>query len=287
MGIASSTEKKPTLNQLNQDVHTSPRGSEPTHGIAVPSRHDQDGRIIIGSPTTSQSPGGLAMEIGSYSEGNYLKEEKDVTTVFYWKHGGRNVFLTGNFNHWTERIPMQQSHGDFTTIQTLTPGLYYYRYIVDGKWQTDPEQPVMTDPETGEPCNVLELKPSKNETSILNTNVSSSPPGTYSQDDSAYHEYIKNASTSNPGRATDQISQSPPGLPPYLLKALLNTEPPLDKDPTLLPLPHHVMLNHLYSLPRDQDEVVILGVTQRYRSKFITTVLYKPLEGGATSNKQL
>lgn len=58
----------------------------------------------------------------------------------------------------------------------------------------------------------------------------------------------------------------------------MNTE--TCEDPTVLPLPNHVMLNHLYS--RDYDgndemkDVMILGTTARYRDKFITTVFYRP-----------
>lgn len=57
----------------------------------------------------------------------------------------------------------------------------------------------------------------------------------------------------------------------------------LKSDPTLLPLPHHVMLNHLYSVTRKEEKTVILGITQRYKSKFVTTVLYKPSEPPGTS----
>jgi hypothetical protein len=73
------------------------------------------------------------------------------------------------------------------------------------------------------------------------------------------------------------IKNSPPSLPPHLLRALLNTAPPTE-DPSTLPLPHHVMLNHLYSLPRRNEKMMIVGITQRYKQKFVTTVLYKALD---------
>lgn len=37
------------------------------------------------------------------------------------------------------------------------------------------------------------------------------------------------------------------------------------------------MLNHLYALAV-KDNVVVLGATHRYRQKYVTTVLYKPLD---------
>eukprot|EP01119_Soliformovum_irregulare_P024358 TRINITY_DN8714_c0_g1_i2.p1 TRINITY_DN8714_c0_g1~~TRINITY_DN8714_c0_g1_i2.p1 ORF type:complete len:198 (-),score=15.59 TRINITY_DN8714_c0_g1_i2:495-1088(-) len=98
--------------------------------------------------------------------------------------------------------------------------------------------------------------------------LSSSPPGTYSQEIPSME--------ADPAKPLE-----PPALPPHLQRALLNTAP-LDKDPTLLPLPPHVMLNHVYSLPKNED-VVIFGITQRYtapgldqQEKFVTTVFYKP-----------
>ena len=94
---------------------------------------------------------------------------------------------------------------------------------------------------------------------------SSSPPGQYGQQD------WTNAKAS--------FSKDPPSLPPHLLRALLNTAPVSEQDPVLLPLPHHVMINHAYYLSRPEGEAVdnvqVIGATQRYRTKFVTTVLYQ------------
>ncbi|EEC15614.1 5-AMP-activated protein kinase, beta subunit, putative [Ixodes scapularis] len=46
--------------------------------------------------------------------------------------------------------------------------------------------------------------------------------------------------------------------------------------PTLLPEPNHVMLNHLYALSI-KDGVMVLSATHRYRKKYVTTLLYKPI----------
>lgn len=87
--------------------------------------------------------------------------------------------------------------------------------------------------------------------------VSSSPPGPYQQD-----AYVI--------RSEDKLKH-PPFLPPHLLQVLLNKDTgisvstcpllqhaarhaftlcldPPQCDPTLLPEPNHVMLNHLYAL---------------------------------------
>lgn len=48
-------------------------------------------------------------------------------------------------------------------------------------------------------------------------------------------------------------------------------------EPTLLPEPNHVMLNHLYALSI-KDGVMVLSATHRYRKKYVTTLLYKPID---------
>ena len=47
-------------------------------------------------------------------------------------------------------------------------------------------------------------------------------------------------------------------------------------EPTLLPEPNHVMLNHLYALSI-KDGVMVLSTTNRFKKKYVTTLLYKPM----------
>lgn len=75
-------------------------------------------------------------------------------------------------------------------------------------------------------------------------------------------------------------NQGPVELPAHLERALLNSQPIAD-DPSMLPLPHHVMLNHLYSRPSLYN-TYILGLTVRYRENFVTIVQYKPTENLST-----
>jgi len=68
----------------------------------------------------------------------------------------------------------------------------------------------------------------------------------------------------------------PPVLPPHLLQVILNKDTPLCCEPTLLPSPGHVMVNHMYALSL-KDDVIVMSATQRYKKKCVTTVLYKPV----------
>eukprot|EP01098_Paradermamoeba_levis_P015620 TRINITY_DN802_c0_g1_i1.p1 TRINITY_DN802_c0_g1~~TRINITY_DN802_c0_g1_i1.p1 ORF type:complete len:248 (-),score=55.45 TRINITY_DN802_c0_g1_i1:281-1024(-) len=187
--------------------------------------------------------------------------QNGIPTVFNWAHGGRQVFVTGSFNNWKEKLPLNRSDKDFTLIQNLPAGQYQYKFIVDGKWKYDPDQPTVCDP-LGNTNNLIEVKEYKGDagTGTLMPG-SGSPPGSY-QIIMPSHDYAK----------------EPPYLPPHLRSALLNSAP-LSEDPTVLPLPHHVMLNHYYSLSSgvkdEREEVVVLSATQRCKSKYVTTIFYK------------
>ncbi|GAM25701.1 hypothetical protein SAMD00019534_088760 [Acytostelium subglobosum LB1] len=184
--------------------------------------------------------------------------QEAVPTVFTWSGGGKEVYIAGSFNNWKEKIPLSHSEKDFTLIYNLPPGVHQYKFIVDGKWVHSSEQPVAADTK-GNLINFVEVKSKDLSSELSSFKMSSTPPGSYTK--------------SIPAEEFQKLP--PPSLPPHLRRALLNTQPSTE-DPTLLPLPHHVMLNHLYSLPR-KDKVTILGVTNRYKTKFVTTVLYKPV----------
>ncbi|XP_043942701.1 5'-AMP-activated protein kinase subunit beta-2-like [Protopterus annectens] len=92
--------------------------------------------------------------------------------------------------------------------------------------------------------------------------LSSSPPGPYGQETYTFKP--------------EERFKSPPILPPHLLQVILNKDTNISCDPALLPEPNHVMLNHLYALSI-KDGVMVLSATHRYRKKYVTTLLYKPI----------
>jgi 5'-AMP-activated protein kinase regulatory beta subunit len=74
----------------------------------------------------------------------------------------------------------------------------------------------------------------------------------------------------------DEYTKEPPPLPPHLRHIILNKAPSLT-DTAALPVPQHVALNHLYCTAI-KDNMMVLGVTQRYKTKFVTTVYYSPCD---------
>lgn len=53
----------------------------------------------------------------------------------------QSVYVTGSFNDWSldENCRMKNIGGIWTLQLPLKPGMYKYQFIVDGKWQEDPE----------------------------------------------------------------------------------------------------------------------------------------------------
>ncbi|KAK6141987.1 hypothetical protein DH2020_019613 [Rehmannia glutinosa] len=86
------------------------------------------------------------------------------------------------------------------------------------------------------------------------------------------------ASYNNVYPGHEDEGREPPTLPPHLQHTLLNHPTNSDDPCGSLPSPQNVTLNHLYIENRDPPRsVVALGVTHRFRSKFVTVVLYKPV----------
>lgn len=189
------------------------------------------------------------------------KKEHTVPTVFRWAHGGRKVYLAGSFNSWKERIPMSRSGEDFIAILNIPPGKHEFKFVVDDEWRTDPNAQSEIDA-LGNVNNILEVteQPRLQDTDDTGTTpIGPSALSGYSTQEKGFTEDKKN----------------PPLLPPHLRYTPLNSARKEGVDPLLLPVPLHVTLNHVY-LSHQQENVIQLGITHRYKSKYSTALLYKP-----------
>jgi len=187
---------------------------------------------------------------------------KVLPTVFKWDGGGKNVHITGTFSNW-KTIPMVKSHGDFVTIVDLPEGEHEYKFLVDGEWMHDPTEP-QTDNGIGSKNNIITVK--KSDFEVFDALDIDSCTGNTEPSDYGQEIPIPRS----------QEKTTPPILPPHLLQVILNKDTPMSCEPTLLPEPNHVMLNHLYALSI-KDGVMVLSATHRYRKKYVTTLLYKPI----------
>ncbi|KAJ5073942.1 snf1-related protein kinase regulatory subunit beta-1 [Anaeramoeba ignava] len=178
-----------------------------------------------------------------------------VPTVFRWKGGGNNVKIKASFTNW-EPIKMSQSESDFTLILNLPVGQHKYVYVVDGETAISYHEPITMD-ENGEMLNITEIKTIDEEMLSPNNSLKKSSPREYSQHVPPILSY----------------QTYPPKIPPLLHHPPITLD--TGDDPSHMSIPSHVILNHLYSITR--EDVVIYSSTNRYKSKFVTTVLYKPI----------
>ncbi|MGB4846379.1 MAG: glycogen-binding domain-containing protein [Saprospiraceae bacterium] len=79
-----------------------------------------------------------------------------VTITLKGFQNANKVILTGSFVDWNEnKIKMILINGVWTTTLQLNAGKYQYKFIVDGKWYTDPENPILEDDEKGNSNSIL------------------------------------------------------------------------------------------------------------------------------------
>lgn len=80
-----------------------------------------------------------------------------LNAYFELKYNGSEVLLAGDFwSNWQDRIFLEKKEGKFTLITKLPEGRYTYKYIADGRWVYNLDQPSEFD-NNGYRNNVLEL----------------------------------------------------------------------------------------------------------------------------------
>ncbi|USW51603.1 Putative SNF1 protein kinase subunit beta-2/beta-3 [Septoria linicola] len=80
-------------------------------------------------------------------------------------------------------------------------------------------------------------------------------------------------------RVTNTLPQ-PPSLPMFLNKSILNGATPHKDDASVLIMPNHTVLNHL-ATSSIRSGVLATSGTTRYKRKFLTTIMYKPISDDA------
>jgi 1,4-alpha-glucan branching enzyme len=71
------------------------------------------------------------------------------------------VAVAGSFNNWNQSQILFAREGDGWVCRLdLKPGIYTYKFIVDGNWLLDPSNPDTAEDEAGNVNNVVEVRPS-------------------------------------------------------------------------------------------------------------------------------
>ncbi|GBG70064.1 hypothetical protein CBR_g4892 [Chara braunii] len=251
----------PSHSNSSESMGSSPPGSPGGTGAMSP---------LLFTPQIPMTPIPKADEVVlppySYPAANdahrhQLDDANTILALIIWTHGGNNVSVEGSWDNWHKREPLSRSGKDFALIKRLPSGIYQYKFIVDEQWRFAPDLPSIHD-EMGNVNNVLEVQEtvSENFENLAGFEPPRSPDSSYNNAFFAPEDYTK----------------EPPAIPPHLHLTPLNVTGVSDNQS--LPRPQHVILNHVYvEKGKTARSVLALGATQRYRSKYVTVVLYKPL----------
>ncbi|KAM7528265.1 hypothetical protein LguiB_031675 [Lonicera macranthoides] len=193
-----------------------------------------------------------------------LHSEEEVPTLITWNSGGNDVAVEGSWDNWRSRKMLQRSGKDHSILLVLPSGIYHYKFIVDGEFRYIPDLPFVSD-EMGHVCNVLDVHDyvPENLESVVEFEAPSSPDSSYSQ--------------ALPGE--EDFAKEPVVVPPQLHVTVLGSDNSEEANSSSSPKPQHVVLNHLFiEKGWASQSVVALGLTHRFQSKYVTVVLYKPLQ---------
>ncbi|KAG8532119.1 uncharacterized protein KY384_003756 [Bacidia gigantensis] len=225
-----------------------------------------------------------------------------VLTTLYWKQSGQKVYVTGTFTNWSRKYRMNKDPvtGYLSAHLQLPPGTHHVKFIVDGDMQLSDELPTAVD-YTNILVNYLEVSaddiPKQDERRVPDgvhppqvihegTEVQDHEPAavtTHSLNESeqkgpAVHwgrelpHYLKDVDkpehTNRYQRSAHAISDfsTPPGLPLFLGKSILNGTTPMKDDNSVLNMPNHTVLNHL-ATSSIKNDVLATSITTRYMRK--------------------
>ncbi|KAF7542353.1 hypothetical protein G7046_g10176 [Stylonectria norvegica] len=242
-----------------------------------------------------------------------LRVDKNRPTVpirLEWRRGGEKVYVTGTIFQWNRKQrlhPVDGAPGCFAGTIYILPGTHHVRFLVDGIMQTSPDLPTTVD-FGNNLVNYIEVNPDDAQSEVPEasprpeteadaaandiTRLASQdeeeakapkgktvlPPESYrlpipqylidfdQPEDSPSYQYAVTAIEKLP---------TPPSLPGFLSKPILNAATLLKDDNSVLNMPNHTVLNHL-ATSSIKNNILAVSATTRYRSKYVTTIVYKP-----------
>ncbi|CAN6306828.1 unnamed protein product [Urochloa humidicola] len=185
---------------------------------------------------------------------------KEIPALIVWTLGGKSVYVEGSWDNWKSRKAMQKSGKDHSLLLVLPSGVYRYRFVVDGERRCLPDLPCETDA-MGNAVNLLDVNDFVPESveSVAEFEPPPSPDSSYSFQSPEDKDFAK----------------EPPALPSQLHLGVLNSQ----NSEESCARPQHIVLNHLFiEKGWGAHPLVALGLTHRFESKYVTVVLYKPIE---------
>jgi chromosome partitioning protein len=144
---------------LEAEAVSAPAQSTPAP-VATPARAAA-ANAAMGVRTSPAAPAQEAKTTAQKIEEFYGVKQLGAEVVFAAKfEKAREVLVAGDFNNWNPITPMKANirPGEWVMKLPLRPGRYRYRFVVDGKWMTDPHNQYVEANQFGELNNVIEVE---------------------------------------------------------------------------------------------------------------------------------
>ncbi|KAJ9142749.1 SNF1 protein kinase subunit beta-3 [Pleurostoma richardsiae] len=238
------------------------------------------------------------------------KTRPTVPTRLEWRGGGEKVYVTGTIFQWNRKQrlhPVEGQPGVFATTINILPGTHHIRFLVDNNMQTSPDLPTTVDfgnnlvnyievnpddvaaaarkkaaaaPEGGKAAEAS-LEPARSELDQKAKEPKGRPVPPTDQFIYEIPKYLvdfdqpeESLQYQNAVAAIEKLP-TPPSLPGFLGKPILNASVLIKDDNSVLNMPNHTVLNHL-ATSSIKNNVLAVSATTRYKSKYVTTIVYKP-----------
>ncbi|KAG5977669.1 hypothetical protein E4U55_006634 [Claviceps digitariae] len=295
---------------IEEEVHTP--GSPILAPEEVPEEASDEGLADVelgessdGFPRNPSAVSATTVDDDEFEELRVDKTRPVVPTKIEWKRGGDKIYVTGTIFQWNRKQrlhPVDGKPGHFATTVYILPGTHHLRFLADGIMQTSPDLPTTVD-FGNNLVNYIEVNPdallkAKQEADLFKADTDADT----SQTESQAKEPAKSKGKPVPApesyasevpqflvdfdqpedspayrNAVEAIEKlaTPPSLPGFLGKPILNAATLMKDDNSVLNMPNHTVLNHL-ATSSIKNNVLAVSATTRYHNKYVTTILYKP-----------
>lgn len=245
---------------------------------------DEAQRLRVPDDMQPLSRAGSGEEIDLTSPSDHETEKYE--TVIEWKQGGAKVYVTGSFTSWRRMIKLTPGDkpGEFSTVLRLPPGTHRLRFVVDHEMRCSDFLPTATD-SMGNLVNYIEVGILSDDEEDIRDDQGTRYERFTEADDAALHEPELQYGSDIPPVFTDPevmdrfVSSdfvTPPHLPPHLESVILNSDAKEKDNNSVLPIPNHVVLNHLATTSIKHNVLAVASIS-RYSRKYVTQILYAPL----------
>ena len=109
--------------------------------------------VLAGNYTEAQRTTPI---VKAYGQNRFINknsfEIKDSVVCFFLRGNltAKRVVLSGNFINWSQSgVPMTKTDNGWITYVNLSPGKFWYKFIIDGSWQTDADNALSETDENG------------------------------------------------------------------------------------------------------------------------------------------